>query len=839
MTLVPGTLALLLVAYLPGALIVRLPVGERSRRAALAAEERVFWSILLSLVLSSFTSLGLASAGWYQFDRLLWINGAVSLLMLALGRGRLRLGPSAPNPTWTALLPLGLVVAGLWLNFFVPPSEYIMGGKDPGVYMNEGIQIAQRGTLVFSDEAARLVPPPHRDLFFRRQDDPSYYASRFMGFFLLDPGTGAVVGQFPHLYPIWIAIGYGLNGLSGARWVSCAWAALGLLAVYFAGARIMGRAAAAAGAGLLAVHVMQVWYARYPNAEIVMQPLVFAGVLAYVRAEADGDRFFAPVAALILVLGVFAHFTGVLAVAAVAIAALLAFVSSRRAPLAFGLPLVAGTCLAVAHLAFYLPPYFRLPVGFFSNLQPLQLALLALAAIAGLVILHRTRHAAAAERVRTWVPTFLVAAVWTLAAYAFFIRSAGGSLAPHDADSLRTFASFYLSPYALAAALIGFALVARSSPAGTAFLLTVAVFSSFFFYKIRVVPEHFWAARRFLPVILPGSLLLVGAAAFCDARPAAVGGLAWLNRRGIRVARYLVGLALVLLLGRHFFGATQAILRHVEYAGLIPRLENLAATFGDDDLVLVESRGASDVHVLALPLAYIYARNVLVIAAVDPDKRVFREFLIWAQQRYRRVFFVGGGGTELLSRTMTVNPIGGQRFQIPEYESVRNAYPRRARFKEFDLSVYEFLPRPGEADGFNLKVGLMDDLYVRRFYAKERHSNGFTFRWTRDVSFVSILGTRPDHQRLTLWLADGGRPPAAGPADVEVFLNDQPLGAVTVGPELKPYRFAIPPELAAAVARSEEAAQLRILSRTWNPKQLLGVDDNRELGVMADRIEIK
>ena len=34
-------------------------------------------------------------------------------------------------------------------------------------------------------------------------------------------------------------------------------------------------------------------------------------------------------------------------------------------------------------------------------------------------------------------------------------------------------------------------------------------------------------------------------------------------------------------------------------------IERLAATFGDNDLVLVESRAASDMHVLALPLSYI------------------------------------------------------------------------------------------------------------------------------------------------------------------------------------------------------------------------------------------
>jgi hypothetical protein len=277
----------------------------------------------------------------------------------------------------------------------------------------------------------------------------------------------------------------------------------------------------------------------------------------------------------------------------------------------------------------------------------------------------------------------------------------------------------------------------------------------------------------------------------------------------------------------------------VEYAGLIPRLERLATTFGDKDLVLVESRGASDVHVLALPLAYIYARNVLVFATTNPDKRAFREFLTWAHAHYQRVFFIGGGGTELLSRTMTVAPIGGERFQVPEYESAWNAYPRRVRFKEFDFGVSQLLSRPAEAAGFDLDVGAADDLYVRRFHAKERPPNGSTFRWTRDVSYVSIVGTRPDQQRLTLWLGNGGRPPAADAATVEVFLNDRALGTVTVGAGMEPYRFAIPPELAAAIAGSDDAAQLRLLTRTWNPARVLGVSDNRDLGVMIDRIEIR
>jgi hypothetical protein len=292
------------------------------------------------------------------------------------------------------------------------------------------------------------------------------------------------------------------------------------------------------------------------------------------------------------------------------------------------------------------------------------------------------------------------------------------------------------------------------------------------------------------------------------------------------------------MLGQHFLRSAQPILRHVEYAGLIPRLERLAATFEGNDLVLVESRGASDVHVLALPLAYIYARNVLVLATTDPDKALFREFLAWTRDRYGRVFFVGGGGTELLSRTMAVRAVGGERFQVPEYQSPRNAYPRGLTQKEFDFGVYEILRDAVEPENFDLDVGTADDLYVRRFHAKEQHPNGFTFRWTRDVSFVSIVGSRQGCRRLTLWMSNGGRPAAAEVAEVTVHLNDRAIGSATVGVGLDPYRFLLPPDLADQIAGAEDAAQLRIESSTWSPRQFIGNNDDRMLGVNVDRVAI-
>ena len=110
------------------------------------------------------------------------------------------------------------------------------------------------------------------------------------------------------------------------------------------------------------------------------------------------------------------------------------------------------------------------------------------------------------------------------------------------------------------------------------------------------------------------------------------------------------------------------MISHVEYAGIIPKIEQIAGTIGDGDMLVVESREASDTHVLGLPLAYIYGRNVLLLRSRLPDKSLFGSFLDWARGRYSRVLFMGGGGTELLSQRWDVRPVAGERFQVPEYE---------------------------------------------------------------------------------------------------------------------------------------------------------------------------
>ena len=140
--------------------------------------------------------------------------------------------------------------------------------------------------------------------------------------------------SFPHLFPSSIAIGYGLLRAVGRaddrRCLGHAWACWRCTSRR---TRFVGRPAAFAAAVLLSLHVIQVWFARYPNAEVVMQAMLFAAHSG-VRAGAPGVTIdsLRPVAGALVGLLLFLRYDSLLAIAGIFAAAILAWVVDRKPP---------------------------------------------------------------------------------------------------------------------------------------------------------------------------------------------------------------------------------------------------------------------------------------------------------------------------------------------------------------------------------------------------------------------------------------------------------------------------------------------------------------------------
>jgi hypothetical protein len=190
---------------------------------------------------------------------------------------------------------------------------------------------------------------------------------------------------------------------------------------------------------------------------------------------------------------------------------------------------------------------------------------------------------------------------------------------------------------------------------------------------------------------------------------------------------------------------------------------------------------------------------------------------------------------------MRAEPVGGDRFQVPEYDAPIGAYPDGIRRKEFEYGLYRLaLDAELSHAGMDLDVGVLDDLNVVRFHAREtRLEPEATYRWTTDQSFVVLNPVPAEPRTITLWMSSGGRPPEAAAPVVEVAIDDEPIGTAVPVDEVRPYALQIPSHLAARMAESPEPLRLRLRVATWNPAALLGVADGRDLGVMLTRVEVR
>jgi hypothetical protein len=158
--------------------------------------------------------------------------------------------------------------------------------------------------------------------------------------------------------------------------------------------------------------------------------------------------------------------------------------------------------------------------------------------------------------------------------------------------------------------------------------------------------------------------------------------------------------------------------------------------------------------------------------------------------------------------------------------------------KDFDFGIYRLLLEASTPDGFSLDVGALDDVSVLRFHAKQRQDQ-VTYRWSRDISYVALPGLGPAVSSVRLSLSNGGRPVTVEPAKVTISLDDRPLGQAVVTEGFHTYSFAIPPDLAAAIAAKDDPARLKIACNPWNPRAALSIPDDRDLGVMVDRVDVE
>jgi hypothetical protein len=840
----PALCAALVLFFLPG--LVFLACLRREDRDALRFDEALFLAVALSVALSSWVALVLAEAGLFSLMRAAAVVGALTVVA-ALGATSLGRRPGWPLPPWPRFRGLApaLVVLALALALQARPSEYVMGGRDPGTYVAAMALIARTGGIAYVDPVVLSIPREDVALFYRSPDEADYTWGRFMGIPLERPETGRVVPELFHLFPAFGAYLFQAMGVRGALATPCLFGVLGTLAVFFAWRRVFDPAVALVAASLLSINVIQVWFGRYPMSEAMAEFLVFLALWAFALWEERGTAAFGVLAGGALGLTLLVRIDSVLVVVPLVVYFFVQRVRgalpwSRARPLVLTLLLLAGH--ATVHALIWARKYLVSVMARPYWEQPWWVWITGAGAVfAVLLIAHRLEPRAA-----RWTAAHgpllrrvITAGAVVLALYAYFLRpqlsawaGADGNttpplaqrgwllalgfrgLAAHDAQSLVRL-GWFVTPLVLALAVAGFVFLVRHWERRFLFPMLVAgTYSAFFFYKIRVFNDYFFALRRFMPVIVP-SLLALAAVALVAL---------WKRGLGGRVASALVTAAIAFL----FLRDTLPLLRYRDWANSVRFVDDLARRFGPEDVVIFEQ--PRSVHLLSLPLWAVHGVNALELARYNPDPVRLNHLIQAWRGRYHNIYFVHTYSTDLCG--LFLQHVEDLSFGTYEWERGYGRKPRGPEARALHFRISRVMP-PQDLQVPALPevdIGGSDDFQVSGFYDKEGGGER-TYRWTGRCASVYVPAARGGD---TVAVAvSAGQRPARLAAHVEVSMGAARLGGFEAGAGWTEPTVRLPAVLPPG------PPVLRFDVKTWRPaNERPGDDDVRDLGVMIDRIRL-
>lgn len=822
------TVATLAIFFVPGLLLVAALGGEGKVRLSLL--EQLYLTVAGSLLVSGPVSFVLAELGAFSPSRTALVVVAGAAVAVAAFRKRLSL---RPGPTSRRELLVATLLLAFSASVYFPPFEHILGGRDPGVYVNAGFHLAGDGRLVYQDPVVATIPPEARPLFFPDKNLPPWDYLRYQGFRLESPASAKVVPHGLHLYPVWIGTASALYQPKSGLYATPFFALMAVSGFFLAFRRLFGLEVASLAAMVLAVFQIQIWFSRFPNSEIVVQFLFATSILLFYFMEQERSTLAGAAAGLALGSTFLARVETMLFTVPVAL--YFGWKRVRReleAPeIAFLVSFALLGIHAAVHDRLFAWPYVSSILGrHYWRLLGENLPAVVVAGTVLFILLDRAagrippKLLDAFDSFRLRLGAAL--ALFLLALYAYLVRPVwhGPRTAPHDAEAFLRM-GWYLYPLGLSLAVGGaLALLLRARRAQAFFLLVALTFSLFFFYKVRVWHDHYFAMRRFIPVILPAFFV---AMAFL---------LSILRESGGKLAAAGSRIVALLLVGL-YLATGYRLWRHDEFRGSLAFVEDLARHIGDDDVAIFPAQ--EGLHLLELPLAQLEKRNVLEFYTLKPDRALLEKLLESWKGRYRDVFFVTNykiSLSGLFTRQVKDFELATEKYEYSYDRPPRGPEPFHLRFtlsKAVDLEdLATRVPKLPELD-----VGGSDDLQVAWFHEKELEEDGTSFRWSQRTSSIFLPAVGAGSRSIVLRLA-GPKESQAPLHSIEAALDGRPIGTLVPTRAFERYELSIPEEIGGRVEATYSI--LTLSTKTWRPSNdIPDASDVRDLGFRLDSVEVR
>ena len=748
--------------------------------------------LLASLIFRVYSPPVLGAIGW-----------AVVAAWLGLTRPRL---PAMPRVTGVRVgLLMGLIVVAVL--YLAAPTDPIAGGRDMAVYTNHAIYMSHHGRLDI----------PYPDGLHPDALPPGWVG--FSGVYSTEP---TLTVQFAHVYPAWLAQAFAAFGYGGLLRVNAVLALLSLLAFFALGRRFVPESIAALATLFLAFNAGQVWVVRNTLTEPMTQLFAVTGVLLLTTLHPDRPRAAAVWAGVAFGMTALVRLDSLVLLPLLMVGHTVASLLARDGH--FGARTIVFYAAALPVFAVAVAYYVAFSRPYIIDHLPAVLPIGAATAVA-VLLFAASRHSrirVLATRVLPATRTLVVASVVVLllAAYGYLIRPriAPFDLLPvetpvpirsHVEDAMRNLAA-YVTPIVLWMAIVAWVVamavaVRRRMTFLLPGLIAVGGFSAMYFWNQAITPDHFWAIRRFMPIIMPATILLAA-------------GLGWMivSRMPRRWRPVLIGVAAVALAAQSYRIGTPMYFV-AERSGVYAAIEEFAADLPTDQMLL-GPLNRTDIHRLGTALFMSFDRPVLAVS-----------------------YEADGGRDELLSRLRGASPshpvlaiASGDRIEWLEGEVMASVS------RQFEVMSPTVRPVPQSVANRDLRFALVRVTGLNTLDSElgpARHwlvdETGFhnteaegTARWTDGNAVLNVPvpeDERPDRLAIDLlWTGPLG-------ATVQIYYDGHSLfdGYVPSGEWQR--TFSLP----ASVGTGGEA-EIRLESSTFVPVDVMeGSSDERTLGIMV------
>ncbi|MBV9387074.1 MAG: hypothetical protein JOZ78_11670 [Chroococcidiopsidaceae cyanobacterium CP_BM_ER_R8_30] len=713
---------------------------------------------------------------------------------------------------WDWILAIGLVLVAVL--YFCFPTESILGGRDQGVYANHGIYIAHHGRLD--------VPYPWN------ASDNSVFDKIFEGlpgFFRTKP---TMTVQFAHLFPVWLAQAFSTLGYHGLFCTNGILALLSLGVFYGFCRYFLPKPYAVVATLFLGLNPSEIWLARITLTEIFAQLLIWSGILLLLQSLRFNSKALARWAGIFIGLSTLVRIDDLLFIPLFLFTYLiLKFV---KYPLCekintwfnFYQSLFLVSALSIFYYACFSAPYLH-------NLYPLLLQAGITTIVTLLLILVTTQrvasfvHMYATSKICITLITIIIIllavyACWirpTVQPYAVFnlpVKTPLNGLRDYREDSLNNLCR-YLSPFVVWSAILGWlaALWTVARQKQDILIVPIVVIGSFsiiYLWNPHISPDHFFAIRRFVPIVIPGF-------AFFSSL-----GICWLINRLPKTWCIVASVFILILFTIFITNADASIITFSENQGYFMQLQRLSDKLPKDKLIL-----ANGSTTWVTPLYIAFDRKVVPINISSTEAK--NAVTNWVSQQISEQKPVYILNEEQLCKLKTLSWKSSKLDEIvlsrSFIESTVKPLPKKILHEQKMINLYK-IAGLSNRDYPNALLGAewVWDVQEAGFSVQEWLGDK-PFRWSNGrAKLVVSLDEQHLPKAIAIELASTGPKGTR----LSVLVNGKEL----FNNQLRSGNWSN--TLSLTGIKLEKTITIELLSDTWIPQQMIkGSQDSRTLGV--------